>query len=1795
MFKRTRSGRGIRVRSKRAATVVLIILLCITFTNAVNDVIDQTNTDPTALSSSDASVFAIEEITDVVDENNTSNLHDSVVNDFTDNQPIPTLQKETVATDEMLRVGGGERLPDTAQSDELNEEVSSLVVPRSEPIVVDDVTARERGEFRYQSPPVERYADPRILEALDSYETVGVIAELFDDTNIRIDLYQSPQLRYDRFLERKEKLRQSTERVLSRLPSSNFKSIRISKNGRSFYTNVTRQGYEQLVHDPNVRAIYLNGVGTAHLAQSRTLIGANTVQTNLGINGSGQAVCVIDTGIDYNHPDLGGGCFGVAGCKVRHGFNYVYENVDPNDDNGHGTHVAGIIAGTGSTNRGIAPGAELWAMKAVGWTQHYLDSDVLDALSDCYELGIFPNSNWGNLSVVSMSLGTDAVYGDTCTGSFDSAILDLYNAGISVVASSGNDGYSNGLSYPACAQHVISVGATYDASGITTSQLQNEYIYCETGPTTVDNVACFSNRHVSLDLVAPGCLTTSTKAAGGYVAECGTSMAAPHVSGTIALMRQINGTLTPDKIRLILRNTSLTVGPYKRVDTLAAIQRVRDSDVDGYNSTAFGGSDCNDANPAIHPGAIEACDGLDNDCDSTVDEGCSAGGGGSECTEPGFETCYSYTYGNCDVAIAINDYTPNNIQWGTVNTSHDPYVVGNWSTQWKDVDAEKMYYNVNDPNADCGSTGCSTGTFYSGAATIVTKNPPARASRDLVLGYANTASYGCWVWFDDFTPKWDNKPIYLLNCYSDSDCGSGNRCAKVGTWNNWSCVSGKSDGQSCTTNSECQSSYCDIDGVGPADDGWCFTPYNVTFDGQEPAYCEYSVINGSATTNLTQDCDERQVGYDLAKCSGGFYQLECSSTCGYQNITGAFDCTDTGCSCTQPLCHGLTTGDNITTCSAGQTYFADSCTSSAGGQDRGDNICRSGVFATGCSADSQCNGVVAGTGSCSASCTYQNASSSLTVTLLQPTSNTQVTKDAFFEMKTQTCCLGANCGTVQVSLDPEPEPTSTYNYYAQKDCIGLHCTTTHYSSPHFGFEDKQWKPLNKLRSFKGTAPIDCVVQNDDTHIVECLDYNATHRKLRISIDESAYGFLQRSKEVPIRILNPTLSSTGIEFIENTDERQTVTIKKNSVPVEAWFEARSTDEIHVGETSSIVSYVPTNATSFSGWWEATGGSLAMYNWSNCDANTYSGSDKTAISDGNSSTSTYGQGGGSASDYTYCHRMKWQIDVAPTEITSISTWAYWTGDLNAGSNNITKAFYLGNATDQSWVLLSSQATGGSVNHSGNVTTAISNYVENSGGNYYIYALLHYNASKPGSSYAYSNFYDTQLRIITGPETTALQNVTYLPSTAPAFNGSWRVVGGTQSMMYNWTNCSTNSYSGSDITAISDNSSATKIYGSGGGNSTDFSYCHLMKWRINQSSADASQIWTNVRWFGDLHDSADSIVKSVFIGNVNTKSWELLTQSAVGAIYQTGGVTNNLSNYIENASDQYYVYILLHFNATQDTYSNGAYSEFYDTDLQVTLNVSSSGSQTKGLISVTEGTTPFYTNGSNPTNVTLDVDQCQNTTWWVNATGGLNTTYTAFAYANKTSIQNVSNTTAAITLTITQTTTPSNLLYNYTFTSGAEGWSGWTWSSSNGGVMYYNGSDYGTPLVSPNLSLSQHPNGYNITVRHIFQQTANTKFWINTPSDSDQGARFNTEDPGTDHIHKFDGGTYSATGQFNRGVEQTMNIFVNLSANLTKLCVMGVSQCTSSESLADSQWDDYIRVDPGAISNRYLNITGVEIWVS
>ena len=288
----------------------------------------------------------------------------------------------------------------------------------------------------------------------------------------------------------------------------------------------------------------------ATLSKSVLKIGADQVwdqYDDLGtaVTGEGVVVAVIDTGIDYTHPDLGGG-FGPA-YKVIGGYDFLNKDSDPMDDNGHGTHVAGIIAANGDI-QGVAPSARLLAYKVLGPDGSGSMSLVLSAI----EAALDPNGDGlynDRADVISMSLGGSGDPDDPVCVAVEEAIA----LGVVVVIAAGNEGPSLGtVASPGLAAGAITVGAA-DEYGV---------------------VANFSSRGPVGDLMmkpevtAPGVQIVSTvpfanvkySSPTGYMAMSGTSMATPHVSGAAALLVQMHPDWTPDMIKSALISTSIDGG-----------------------------------------------------------------------------------------------------------------------------------------------------------------------------------------------------------------------------------------------------------------------------------------------------------------------------------------------------------------------------------------------------------------------------------------------------------------------------------------------------------------------------------------------------------------------------------------------------------------------------------------------------------------------------------------------------------------------------------------------------------------------------------------------------------------------------------------------------------------------------------------------------------------------------------------------------------------------------------------------------------------------------------------------------------------------------------------------------------------------------------------------------------------------------------------------------------------------------------------------------------------------------------
>lgn len=254
-----------------------------------------------------------------------------------------------------------------------------------------------------------------------------------------------------------------------------------------------------------------------HLSESLPLIEAPAAH-GAGAQGAGSAVVILDTGVDYAHAAFGH-CTAPGDpvpCRVAVAFDVAADDGALDDASRHGTHVSAIVGAT-------APGAALIVLDVFdGGTA--LASDVIAGI----EWALVNQAQYG-IAAINLSLGGTEKFSQPCRfgNPFRSPIQAADAVGIVVVVSSGNNGWSDGMTSPACTPGALAVGAVYDAALGSIN-----WTSCQDAGIVPDQVACFSNSASFLGLLAPG---AKIDAAG--LSMGGTSQAAPHVSAAIAALR----------------------------------------------------------------------------------------------------------------------------------------------------------------------------------------------------------------------------------------------------------------------------------------------------------------------------------------------------------------------------------------------------------------------------------------------------------------------------------------------------------------------------------------------------------------------------------------------------------------------------------------------------------------------------------------------------------------------------------------------------------------------------------------------------------------------------------------------------------------------------------------------------------------------------------------------------------------------------------------------------------------------------------------------------------------------------------------------------------------------------------------------------------------------------------------------------------------------------------------------------------------------------------------------------------
>ncbi len=331
---------------------------------------------------------------------------------------------------------------------------------------------------------------------------------------------------------------------------------------------ISEEELEELKINENIESIDIVGMRQIFLQDSVPLVNAsntwNLQVDESNLTGKGETVCILDTGVNFNHADLSGrnltciiDCVSGESCV---------ENCSATDWHGHGTHVAGIVGANGNI-KGVAKEVNLISVQVCNSEGGCAEDDTEAGIQWCVN-----NSEDYNISVISMSLGADCNdYPENCHSDYCDSVSPEANEinaavakNISVVIATGNDLNTTHISEPACIQNATPVASSTKPS---------------------EGIASYSNRNSLVLLVATGSGINSTYNNGAYTLMSGTSMATPHVSGAIAILNQYkrlegNNILTPSQAEDALNDSGKRIYDsssglnYSRIDVYSTILNI---------------------------------------------------------------------------------------------------------------------------------------------------------------------------------------------------------------------------------------------------------------------------------------------------------------------------------------------------------------------------------------------------------------------------------------------------------------------------------------------------------------------------------------------------------------------------------------------------------------------------------------------------------------------------------------------------------------------------------------------------------------------------------------------------------------------------------------------------------------------------------------------------------------------------------------------------------------------------------------------------------------------------------------------------------------------------------------------------------------------------------------------------------------------------------------------------------------------------------------------------------------------
>ncbi|MGI0115855.1 S8 family peptidase [Zooshikella sp. RANM57] len=353
----------------------------------------------------------------------------------------------------------------------------------------------------------------------------------------------------------------------------------INSDGNSFYIVTTLKGLLEISRN-NLTKTIKSGSGTNFSSSSGNTYVPTTSLSPSDYKGKGVKVAVLDSGINNKHPQIQG--------KIIE--EYCFQSINPNnitlsqaialekkygkdygacanglkfqqgkdsavDDNGHGTHVTGIIAASKSSDPNAAPEgdasqAEIISIKVTNSKGSYLNTDLIDALN---LLATDPNLQ--DVKIINLSLGQDLNLPGSCDkyviGDLPKVIEKLTSQGKIIVAASGNEGLTGGEGVPSCLDKTISVAAHSTHSSPDFQLLGN----CGHESLSEDEIICFSNVSKTTDMAAPGHnIISLNHLSNNTTIMSGTSQATPAVTACIARMLEKNPTLSPADVKIYLQH-----------------------------------------------------------------------------------------------------------------------------------------------------------------------------------------------------------------------------------------------------------------------------------------------------------------------------------------------------------------------------------------------------------------------------------------------------------------------------------------------------------------------------------------------------------------------------------------------------------------------------------------------------------------------------------------------------------------------------------------------------------------------------------------------------------------------------------------------------------------------------------------------------------------------------------------------------------------------------------------------------------------------------------------------------------------------------------------------------------------------------------------------------------------------------------------------------------------------------------------------------------------------------------------